>query len=301
METNRLRQFRLIVETGNLRKAADLLGISHSGLSKSMRALEMETGFALFLPSGRGIVVSDAGRALYEKSHAFLSELDRLLGRVAPSGPAQVVRWGSFEVFTSYFAGELLKHYLADHEVEIHELAPGRLEEALLLDKVDFGVTYEPMPRPGIEYTRVTRIEMGAFALHGRFRGQPLSSIPFVIPAKPLEGAPSGVRGSDAWPSGDEFKRMSVFRVDLMTTGIELVRQGLCAIFIPKFIARLHNRASSAEFKLSALPLPSSFGSVKRDVYIVRRESTAESDAIKKTAKALRRVCADPTTESPKH
>jgi hypothetical protein len=30
---------------------------------------------------------------------------------------------------------------------------------------------------------------------------------------------------------------------------------------------------------------------VHRDVYLVRRESTAENDAIKKVAKALREIC----------
>ena len=57
METNRLRQFCTVVETGSFRKAADILGISHSGLFKSIKTLEEEVGFVLFLPSGRGIVV----------------------------------------------------------------------------------------------------------------------------------------------------------------------------------------------------------------------------------------------------
>ena len=66
METNRLKQFCTVKETGNLRKAANLLGISHSGLSKSMKALEEELGFPLFQSNGRGIVVTDEGLKLYE-------------------------------------------------------------------------------------------------------------------------------------------------------------------------------------------------------------------------------------------
>lgn len=289
METNRLKQFCTIVETGNLRKAAELLGISHSGLSKSMRALESETGVRLFLTSGRGIVISDEGMRLYEGCSAFFTELDRLLGKVERK-PRNELRIGSFEVFTSYFMGTLLKEYLSDCEVEIHELVPTRLEEALLLDRVDLGITYEPMPRNGIEYVKIKRIEMGAYCLQGKFEGKDILEIPFVAPALPLEGAPSGVRGRDGWPD-DRFRRKIQYRVDLMTTGIELVHQGICAIFIPRFVAELHNKNSRTEHRLRSIPLPQGFSTIKRDVYIVKRESTPENKLMKTVARALREIC----------
>jgi DNA-binding transcriptional LysR family regulator len=291
METNRLKQFRTVVETGNLRRAASLLGISHSGLSKSMRALEHEAGIPLFLPNGRGIVVSDEGRRFFERCAPFLLELDLLLGQGEQrAAQADVARIGSFEVFTSYFMGKLMKEYLEDSEVEVHELAPARLEEALLLQKVDIGITYEPVPRPGIEYVKVTSLEMKAYALQGVFSGRDILEVPFVVPVSPLEGAPSGVKGRDGWPE-ERFKRRVRYRVDLMTTGIEMVRQGLCAIFIPRFVAELHNESARPELRLEALDSPKGAGVVRRDVFIVKRESTPETRAIKQIAKALRKIC----------
>jgi DNA-binding transcriptional LysR family regulator len=289
METNRLKQFCTIVETGNLRKAAELLRISHSGLSKSMKALQDETGMTLFLPVGRGIVISDEGRTLYQRCSSFFGELERLLGQEAEKA-ADLVRVGSFEVFTSYFIGRLMKGYLQEFEVEIHELIPGKLEEALLLHKIDIGITYEPIPRPGIEYVRVTSLEMGAFARSGFFSGKGILEIPFAVPVSPLEGAPSGVRGRDGWPD-ERFKRWTPYRMDLMTTGLELVHQGLCAIFIPKFVAALHNEDIRPELRLAPIPLPKGFGTVKRDVFIVKRESMEENKAVRQVAKALRKLC----------
>jgi DNA-binding transcriptional LysR family regulator len=291
METNRLKQFRTVVETGNLRKAASLLGISHSGLSKSMKALEQETGVSLFLANGRGIVISDEGRELFERSAPFLTELDRLLGKTEERPEtADVARIGSFEVFTSYFIGKLMRDYLPDCAVEIHELAPSRLEEALLLRKVDIGITYEPIPRPGIEYVKVTSLEMGAYALAGAFAGQDVLEVPFVVPVSPLEGTPSGVKGRDGWPD-DRFRRNIKYRVDLMTTGLELARQGLCAIFIPRFVAELHNESIRPEHRLAPIESPKGSGVVRREVFIVKRESTVESRTIKQIAKALRKLC----------
>lgn len=286
METNRLKLFCAVVETGNLRKAADLLGISHSGLFKSIKVLEAELGYPLFLPSGRGIVVTDDGKKLYQRTGPFFSQLDHLLGK-SETRSKHIVRLGSFEVFTSLFIGKLLMSSLLETEVEVHELLPGHLEEALILEKVDIGVTYEPVPRAGLEYVKITHLTMGAYTLKGAFRQQNCLSIPFVVPVTPLQSAPSGVKGIDAWPD-DRFTRIIRYRVDLMNTGLELVRQGLCAIFIPQFVATLHNDSIRAELRLEARELPKGMPAVTRDVYIVKRESTQEDTTFKAMAKALR-------------
>jgi DNA-binding transcriptional LysR family regulator len=292
MDINRLLQFRVIVATGNLRKASELLGISNGGLSKSMKVLESELGLTLLQPSGRGIVISDDGMRFFERSKRFLDEYEKLMsGDTATDN--SVLRIGSFEVFTSYFIGPLLKQYLPALDVEVHELLPGRLEEALLYNKVDVGMTYEPVPRKGIDYVKVTTIAMGAFGLHGQFQNMDLLQIPFIVPVNPLESAPSGVKGRDGWPD-DKIHRKIRYRVDLMATGLELARQGLAAIFIPRFVARLHNERVPASLRLEALKLPRGVSNVHRPVYIVTRESTVEDTVIRQMAHALRRVCTEP-------
>lgn len=289
METNRLKQFCTIVETGNLRMAAELLGISHSGLSKSLKILEEELGYPLFFPSGRGIVISDEGHLLYAKAQKVLAQVEIMLGRSAEK-ESPVLRIGSFEVFTTYFIGPLLDRYLPGREVEIHELVPGRLEESLAFKKVDLGITYEPVPRPGIEYVKVASLLMGAFALKGKFKNMPWNEIPFIVPVTPLEGAPSGVKGRDAWPD-DKIKRNIRYRVDLLGTGLEIVRQGLGVVFIPRFVAHLHNSTIASDYKLESLPLPRGMTHVKRDIFIVKRESSGENKTIREVAKALREIC----------
>lgn len=290
METNRLRQFRVIVETGHLRQSADLLGISHSGLSKSMKLLELELGYKIFHPSGRGLVITDRGQQLYNDSGPLLKELDRIL-KAHDNDQNSVVRLGSFEVFTSYFMGPLLKKYLPKSDIEVHELIPGRLEEALDFNRIDIGITYEPQPRKGIEYMPITSILMGAYVLKGHFKNQELSQIPFVVPVSPLEGTPSGIKGRDGWPD-EKWERNIHFRVDLMSTGLEIVHQGLGAIFVPRFVADLHNRVVNDSHKIELIhTVPKSLTHIKRNVYIVKRESTPETHEVRQIAKALRNIC----------
>lgn len=289
METNQLKAFCVIVETGNLRKAADLLGISHSGLSKSMKVFQAEMNQTLFQGSGRGIVITDEGQALYRRSKIFFSELARLMnqdGTIVKS----VLRIGSFEVFTSHLMGELVKDYLPETELEIHELVPGRLEEALASNRIDIGITYEPVPRKGIDFAKITSVHMGAYARTGAFKNKNLDEIPFAVPVNPLEGTPSGVKGLDAWPE-QKHERLIRYRVDLMATGLALARQGLCAIFIPDFVARLHNAETTEPFRLQPLEIPRTASRVRRDVYLVKRESMIEDQMTKRIAKAIRLLC----------
>ena len=285
METSRLKHFRTVVETQNLRKAADLLGISHSGLSKSLKALEAELGLTLIMPSGRGLVITDDGMRIYQRSESVLHAVDGLTGASEP--PSLHIRIGSFEVFTSFFIADLVREHFKDADVEVHDLMPGRLEEALINDRIDVGITYDPVPRAGVDYTKVTSVRMGAFARRDAFADTPFEGIPFVVPVRPIEGAPSGVRGSDAWP-GERFPRRVGYRVDLLNTGLALVRQGLCAVFMPEFVAFQHNKNVDPVLRLRELELPKGMPTVNRDVYIVRRESSPEDTTVKRIARALR-------------
>lgn len=289
METSRLKQFCVIFETGNLRKAAELLSISHSGLSKSMKVLEDELGYPLFHPSGRGIVISDEGKIFYERSKRILKDVNTLY-TLESDKPTSIVRIGSFETFTSFFIGPLINTYLTGSEIEVHEFVPGRLEEALISNRVDVGITYEPMPRKGIEYIKVTTLLMGAFARKGFFEGMAIGEIPFIIPVTPLEAAPSGVKGQDGWPD-EKIKRNVRFKVDLLSTGLEIARQGLAAIYVPRFVAKLHNENTLPEKCLEPIALPKAVASVRRDIYIVKRESSGEDKNIRQIAKALRAIC----------
>jgi DNA-binding transcriptional LysR family regulator len=76
-----------------------------------------------------------------------------------------------------------------------------------------------------------------------------------------------------------------------MSTGLEIARQGLGAIFIPRFVAKLHNESADSQHKLETLHLPKNLSHVHREVFIVKRESTSESHEIRQLAKALRNIC----------
>lgn len=289
METNRLVQFSAVVETGNLRKAAQILKMSHGALSKSLKVLEEQLNVELFRQIGRGLQLTDNGLIIYRKSHDIV-RLVNDLSKCLPKRTENVIRLGTFEVFSTYFLSKLMANYLPDSAIELHELLPGHLEEALEAGKIDFGITLEPAPRRGMEFHKITQIVMGAYAKTGSYVACAFEMIPFAAPVNPVTGVGSSIRSLDGWPEL-EFPRYVKYRVDMIETALDLAREGLCALFIPCFFAKLQNDRSTSENRLEELNLPAGMKAVKRDVYLVTRDSTLESKEMKKVAKAIREIC----------
>lgn len=73
MELRQLEHFVTVAEERHFTRAADLLQISQSGLSASIRALEMELGTSLFIRSTRRVELTAAGQALLVDSRRTLA------------------------------------------------------------------------------------------------------------------------------------------------------------------------------------------------------------------------------------
>lgn len=288
METNRIRQFCAVYELGNLRKAADVLNVSHSALSKSLQVFQHEIGVQLLMPEGRGIVPTDQGVEYYPRFKRFLQEEEALFRARQPA--SSILRIGTFEVFSTHLLGSVWTQYFGGDSLELHELLPGRIEAALVQQRIDLGITYEPIPTAGLTFRRLGRVRMGIFARVGAFLGLRTEELPFVAPRTVLEETPSGARGLDGWPDG-KVPRNVLHWVDMLESGLSLARTGTCAIFIPIFVAEQANRCLREAEHLTERALPAGMKPVLRNIYIAKRKSTLESSVEKRLAKLLRLEC----------
>lgn len=288
METNRLRQFKAVVETGGVLKASEILSISGGGLSKSMKALEDEIGTKLFVQKGRGIELTEAGKRLYERIPAALVTLESLCD-LKPHVQRDSLRLVSFEVFTTYFLASVIEQKFRDKAVDIREAIPGQMESLVAEGHCDIGITYLPIPHTGVEFLKAGRIRMGIYGLKGAWKGMPLEKIPFVVPISPLHGTPSGVRGLDGWPE-HLFERTAPYRVELMGTAIQLCQQGIAVVFLPNFIVEMVNSCTIPRLHLSEIEMPSEIKPVFRDVFLIHRRGGDETKVVRDLAKTLRRL-----------
>lgn len=73
----RIPYFLAVGETLNFRKAAEQLGIAQPALSRSIKDLERQLGFALFERSTRRVALTPAGEVLYRESADAMQRLSR--------------------------------------------------------------------------------------------------------------------------------------------------------------------------------------------------------------------------------
>ena len=106
METKRLKQFCTVIETGGLRSAAEIIGMSYGALSKSLKVLEDELGMELFLPEGRGIVPTNEAMIIYKKAKNIITQVDDL-SVMEDKSQTKSIRIATFEVFSTYFLRKL--------------------------------------------------------------------------------------------------------------------------------------------------------------------------------------------------
>ncbi len=289
METRRLEQFRIVAETSNLREAAGLLGITHAGLAKSLRVLEVELGVELLSRDGRNIKITPAGARLWKERAVCLDAEERLLraARGLDTQQKNRVRVGTFEVFSTYLAPELVAALPLSTELVFEELIPGELEESLLAEDIDLGISYLAVPRSGLDHWEVGKIRMGVFATKA-WAGKPFAELPFVIPVSRVEGTPNKVRGLDGWPD-DRIPRLVRYRVTLMETAMSLSRSGLAAAYLPHFVVERHNRFARAECQLQELSSPLK-GAASQPVFAIKRKAEGESASWRKLCSVLRRL-----------
>lgn len=78
MELQQIRYFLEVANSQHVTQSAQKLHIAQPALTQAIHRLEKELGVPLFLPRGRGIVLSEMGRYLKERLEPVMRELDSL-------------------------------------------------------------------------------------------------------------------------------------------------------------------------------------------------------------------------------
>ncbi len=303
MDINRLRYFITVVDTGSLRKASEILHISPAALSKAIKTLEDELNCDLIYPVGRGIQITKRGQELATEGRSILQNVEKLelkmRGELAGEYESkEPLRIGSFEVFTTLFLKRFVDSFQQvdnTRPLTLREVGPGQLENAILNDEIDYGLTYVPIPSSGIEHLSVATITMGLFGSRDFVRsikGIEFKEIPFVIPVQPVQGSPTKVQGLDGWPD-DRIARKVKYRVELMGSALEIARRGMAAAYLPKFIGKLHNELVKPKFELIEFAAPKTRGinlsTHQQKVFLVRKKNAGKDTIFSKLGKHLKK------------
>ncbi len=195
MDFAALQAFLAVAETGSFSRAAERVYLTQPAISKRIAALERRLDAQLFDRIGRRVQLTEAGRALLERSRSILNELDDAKRSLANlSGQIR----GSLSLATSHHIGlhripETLRRFHArypdvrldlrfmDSEQACHAVVRGELELAV--------VTLPPAPIAQLRCERIWNdpldvvvAPMHALAAHRTATVRALLEHPAILP-----------------------------------------------------------------------------------------------------------------------
>lgn len=143
-----LRYFLRIAELKSLSRAAEDLDQTQSGLSRQLAALEAHVGKPLFVRTGRGVELTEAGARLFDGIQPAYKNIDRVLEAVRQrEGVTQgTVRLATVHTLSYYFMAEVVASFVSSHEhVNLSVMGRSSPEVVALVEsgKADVGFVYD--------------------------------------------------------------------------------------------------------------------------------------------------------------
>ncbi len=157
IDARQLRVFSVLARTGNFTKTAHELGMTQSGVSYSVKALETDTGCRLLDRLGKKVIPTQAGEQLLQYATSILSEMETArdtLGRLGKWGAGRL-RLGASTTACQHIIPAVLREFKESFPAYAIALEPGdtpQLAADLLNHRLDLALSLEIQREPQIEF-----------------------------------------------------------------------------------------------------------------------------------------------------
>jgi DNA-binding transcriptional LysR family regulator len=181
LDTDQLRSFLAIVDSGSFTHAAERVHKTQSAVSMHIRRLEEQLGCALFVKHGRGARLTAEGESLIEFARRIIQVEASAFAAVSRRGLRGAARLGIPDDYAESFLAEILSRFARRHPlVEVTvvcecslelaaQVSAGALELALVTD------------HPGFQGFELLREEPLVWAAAERFRVIDGAPIPLAL------------------------------------------------------------------------------------------------------------------------
>ena len=132
LDTDQLRSFLAIVDTGSFTKAAERVHKTQSAVSMHIRRLEEQLGCALFVKQGRGVRLTAEGETLIDFARRIIQAEAGAVASLSRKGLRGAVRLGIPDNYAESFLAEILGRFTRRHPlVEVSVVCEGSPELAV--------------------------------------------------------------------------------------------------------------------------------------------------------------------------
>ncbi len=165
MNLQQLDYFLASVEHGSFSAAADALHLSQPSVSEQVRRLEDELGVRLFQRVGRGLVLTDAGRALRPRAEAVRESVQEARESVAAVRELRggTSSFGTFAAAGDYLGSDLIGEFRRRHpnvRVRILGLNSVDAAEAVRAGRLEAAIVALPIDDDGLDVRPVVEDEL---------------------------------------------------------------------------------------------------------------------------------------------
>ena len=198
LDLRRVRQFVVLAETLNFRRAAERLHMAQPPLSVSIQKLEAELGVRLFERGGAGgVSLTPSGKAALSEARRllFYNEQMREAATAASAGTGGVLRIGFVGSTTHGVLQRIVRQFRAEYpavELVLKEGTSVRIMERVAAGELDVGLVRTPLmePTPAILAPLLSEDFVAALPLGNALTGkaalkmEDLAGAPFVFYAR---------------------------------------------------------------------------------------------------------------------
>ncbi len=200
MEFDQLKAFLMVAETGTFSRAAIRLDTTQPILSRKVKMLEEELGADLFHRTGRGVVLSEAGKMLEQYARGILDTAVSARAAIQALGASPVghVTIGLPSSIGTVLSVELVQEFrlvFPNVSLKVMEGYSGHVLEWLTAGRLDIAVLYDsPALRSNtIDTDPILTDELFLIGSpqdparigNGPVRAARLAEIPLVLPSRP--------------------------------------------------------------------------------------------------------------------
>jgi len=157
-----LKYFIEVAHTQHMSRAAERLGVTQPTLSHSLKKIEEDVGYELFLRSKKGMSLTPAGQKLYEKVRELLQLWESTLTSVHDEVEevAGKIRLGCHSAVAQYtlpaFFPQLLSQFPKLKIALTHGLSR-HMTEMVVSSQLDVAIAVNPQPHPDLVIKELAR------------------------------------------------------------------------------------------------------------------------------------------------
>lgn len=150
MNSKTIEYFVIVARFGSISRAALELGVEQSTVTRHISRLETDVGVRLFHRSGRGVILTDAGRQLLTRAQDVLHALERAkhtASTLAGTGPSQVVIAAQPTIAWLMFGGlaDVLTRRFPGVQLHFREGLGHQMVDWLVGGEIDLAILYVPL------------------------------------------------------------------------------------------------------------------------------------------------------------